>query len=437
MMQMIHSKTFCIEGIPLDDDGVDTLVLPFVEKMKGFGKIVAEYDICPESQIMTSRLKITFKTLWAAEYFCATFGNFVSAHFHDQQKPIITPEALVPRVVFSCYMRFESKKSFTGPDKLRCVEKLAREHGRLHPVKLTRFNLDSDGISRSVFLNFASYADVMSLYDAATQKRLTLDGDLLMVQLQKNALFIKDLVTVLEREGIRRLTLTDANNFKTTLSSMDCNVSHWLLESAIPHFVYDKEFDDFLFCSGREADRVPVVPILVKSFVQVARAAQGGIDSIRTPLAREGVSGNSTMSAYLKGIAKCNKYTKGKKVCHKEPTATNRQVSCPREGAGFQADADFQKASLWDYNNAEMVAFFAKYSLPTSGLVLSNLCGADMKQLIYTTDNFLQMFLMPPPVGLGFEHCLVYTVRFRNAVMKEFGIELPHVTLDALDALQK
>jgi hypothetical protein len=234
-------------------------------------------------------------------------------------------------------------------------------------------------------------------------------------------------VKVLEREGIPRFTLTDANNFKKTLSNMDCNVSHWLLESAAPHFVYDNDLEDFAFCSLRDPDSPLLDPVPVKSFAQVARGGFGGASgasSMPEASATDTDSGVATMCAYLKGLATSNKHIMDKQVHPKDPIVTNEKVSCSQGGT------DFQRASLWDCDNTEMISFFTKYSLPIEGLVISDMTGADMKELIYGSDNFLQAFLLPPPVGLGFKHCLVYTVRFRKAVMREFGINLPRVNLE-------
>lgn len=89
-----------------------------------------------------------------------------------------------------------------------------------------------------------------------------------------------------------------------------------------------------------------------------------------------------------------------------------------------EEECDQDSHTFWDLTHPELCEFFEQAGLPAVGIRHSLFTGNDMWSLIHS-ENAMENFIAPPPVGLGFHHCLVYNIKMRKAVSDAYGIVLP------------
>lgn len=89
---------------------------------------------------------------------------------------------------------------------------------------------------------------------------------------------------------------------------------------------------------------------------------------------------------------------------------------------------DAFNCAFWDLDRDGLCSFFLDHGLPIIGIQQALFDGADLKSIIFGT-NAMQYLIAPTPYGIAFGHCLVYTIKLRNAVMKTYGVCLPEYEL--------
>lgn len=458
-----------VRGVICDDDGKES-VSTLITSTNDYTSIMSGRYQYHDSDTVFKRFDVIYKTKEAAQTAIRVLRHDFNKDFTANDRPTVVMQERNFQPPYSCYMRFDGYGVF-DTTKPALVEAMASVYGELHSIMSTHFNNPRMCKSHSVFVNFAQYDSAFKFVQDANKGKIFLNGQRIIVRPQRNLRFVMSLVESLHEQGQTHISLAQARAFKVDKHDMAIDDIAHVLMHVTTQFQYDPTRDVYHFLPLSEPIQIMTMP---EQPIKQPRSAKTRPDLsfaqiLKTNKFEDGTTnGNPFTENEQEETSSCNEQHEILHVNESDKSRTDmgNELDSKKDELNFKqhkevlakhsqsnefenATHDMQEYTkkppdlvedphsdlsmheqlvhhnaFWELSHNELCDFFEQADLPAVGIRHSFFNGRDMWSLIHS-DNAMQKILAPCPIGLGFQHCLVYNIKMRKAVFEAYGTVIP------------